>query len=77
MSASTDDADQFGANGSCSDRVFHGETGRKMCDAFSFRGKKLQPERACTLLCVHLWCKVKAFYRGWWTLCFSFPNWSF
>jgi len=56
MSASTDDADQFGANGSCSDRGFHGETGRKMCDAFSFRGKKLQPERACTLLCVHLWC---------------------
>ena len=22
-----------------------------MCDAFSVRGKKLEPERACTLLC--------------------------
>jgi len=41
-----------------------------MCDVFSVRGKNLEPERACTL-CVHLWCKVKAFYRGWWTLCFS------
>jgi len=76
-SASTEDADQFGANGSCSARCLHWETGRRMCDAFSVRGKKLEPERACTLLCVHLWWKVKAFYREWWTLCFSVPNWSF
>jgi len=76
-SASTDDANQFGANFSCSARGFHWETGRRMCDTFSVRGKKLEPESASTLLCVHLWWKVKAFYWGWCTLCFSVPNWSF
>jgi len=43
--ASPDDANQFGAHGSCSARGFHWETGRRMCDAFSIRGKKLDPER--------------------------------
>jgi len=76
-SASTDDADQFGANGSCSVHGFHWETGRRMCDTFSVRRKKLEPERACILLCVNLWWKVKALYPGWWTLCFSVPNWTF
>jgi len=76
-SASTDDTDEFGANCSCSARGFDWETGRRMCDSFSVRGTKLEPERACTLLRVHLWWKVKAIYRGWWTLCFSVPNWSF
>jgi len=62
-SASPDAANQFGANGSCSARGFHWETCRRMCGAFSARGKKLEPERACTL-CVHLWWKVKAFHWG-------------
>jgi len=61
MSASPDDADQFGANGSCSARGLDWETGRRMYDAFSVKGKKLEPERACTLLCVHLWWKGKHF----------------
>ena len=30
-----------------------------MCDAFSVRGKKLEPERACTLLCVQCALVVK------------------
>ena len=61
-SASPGDTNQFGANGSCSARGFHWETDRRVCDAFSVRGKKLEPERACTLF-VHLW-KVKAFWWG-------------
>jgi len=32
-----------------------------MLNPFSVKGKKLEPERACTWLCVHLWWKVKAF----------------
>jgi len=35
-----------------------------MYDAFSVVGKKLEPERARTLLCAHLWWKGKAFYWG-------------
>jgi len=46
-----DDADQFGANGSCSARGLDWETGRRMYDAFSVKGNKLEPESACTLLC--------------------------
>ena len=30
-----------------------------MCDVFSVRGKKLEPERACTLLCVQCALVVK------------------
>jgi len=35
-----------------------------MYDAFSVNGKKLEPDRACTFLCVHLWWKVKAVCWG-------------
>jgi len=48
-SASPGDTNQFGANGSWSARGFDWETGRRMYYAFSVRGKKLQPERACTV----------------------------
>jgi len=48
-SASPDDTNQFGANGSCSARGLHWETGRRKHYAFSIRGKKLEPERACTV----------------------------
>jgi len=48
-SARPDDTNQFCANGSCSAIGFHWETGKKMYDAFPVRGKKLEPERACTL----------------------------
>ena len=47
-SASPDNTNQFGANGSCSARGFHWETGRRMYDAFSIRGKKLEPQRVCS-----------------------------
>jgi len=40
-SASSDHADQFGTNCSCTTRGFGWETGKKMYDAFSVRGKKL------------------------------------
>jgi len=46
--ASTGDADQFGANGSCSVRGFHWERGRRICGAFSARRKKLKPARNCS-----------------------------
>jgi len=42
-SASCDDTNQLGANGSCSARGFHWETVRRIYDAFSVRGKKLEP----------------------------------
>jgi len=51
--ASPDELNQFCVNGSCLARGFDWETGRRMYDAFSVRGKKLEPERACTL-CVPL-----------------------
>jgi len=54
-SASLHDANQFGADGSCSARGFHSEIGWRMYDAFSIKRKKLEPARACTLLCVHFW----------------------
>ena len=42
--ASPDNANQFGANGSGSACGFHWETCRRMYDAFSVRGKKLESE---------------------------------
>ena len=47
--ASPDDKNQFGSNGSCSARGFHGETGKRMYDALSVRGKKFEPDGACTV----------------------------
>jgi len=73
-SASPDDTNQFGANGSCSARGFDWETGRRMYDAFSVRGTKLEQRR--NLHRVHLWWKGQSILsRTWWTLCFSFPTW--
>jgi len=55
-SASLDDANQFGANGSCSARGLHWETGRRMYDAFSVKSKERnwsqkEPAPCCVCTC--------------------------
>ena len=75
-SASPDDTNQFGANGSCSTRGFHWETGRRMYDAFSVRENWSQKGLAPRALVVR---SQSILLRTWWTftLYFSLPNWSF
>ena len=60
-SASLDNTNQFGANGSCSARGFHWGRGRRMYDTFSVRGRNWSQKG---LHRVHLLWKVKAFYWG-------------
>jgi len=49
-SASLDDENQIGSNGSCSARGFHCETGRRMYDAFSVKRKKFGARKSLHLV---------------------------